>query len=302
MRMKLLAIAGLVLIAVAALLASEPANTLEDALKRGGIEGGWAFLEKNGVPGISPLAYRMGEEVFKTYGAEGLRQCPPRFAPGCRAGVIQSALAGSGLAAIPELSAICDELGPTACVHGFGHGFPRVTNGNLLEALMLCDQYVTRADRPTCWGGAVQEHVATNDRPAERAAHLPLCSSLNEPYRATCAWVFVDKAWSARDHLDRSTISSRCLSLSGSLRRGCLFGVGSLLMQDRRSTAAHMVDECTALFPSPERNDCIVSVANSVPYFKPDEHAEPLCEPLPEPHRALCLKMIGSVAIFDYLE
>ncbi len=146
-------------------------------------------LEREGhvlAHGIGIKGYLLAQNVPVPFG-----QCPVDFASGCKHGVIQAYLEGQDAVDSASINALCDPYraaGETRfnlfqCVHGMGHGFQMMYQGDLPRALGSCEQLRDGWDRDSCFGGAFMENIVSEIAPHHPSTKL-VASHQHDNHRA----------------------------------------------------------------------------------------------------------------------
>ncbi len=135
-------------------------------------------LEREGhalAHGIGIKGYLLAQNVPVPFD-----QCPVAFASGCKHGVVQAYLEGQDAVDSVSVNALCEPYrtaGETRfnlfqCVHGMGHGFQMMYQGDLPRALGSCDQLRDGWDRDSCYGGAFMENIVNEIAPHHPSTKL----------------------------------------------------------------------------------------------------------------------------------
>lgn len=101
---------------------------------------------------------------------------------------------------VDEANTLCTEVSEQQqhsynhrnCVHGLGHGFMAVLNGDLFGSLKACDALTDGWEREHCYSGAFMENVIAKDNPNHPSKYLkadePLypCTAVDTRYKTQC--------------------------------------------------------------------------------------------------------------------
>ena len=125
--------------------------------------------------GIGINGYLMAKDVPGPFG-----QCTIDFASGCNHGVIQAYLESQDAVDSASANALCAPYRTESdsrshlfqCVHGMGHGFQMMYEGDLPKALGSCDLLADGWDRDSCYGGAFMENIMHEIAPHHPATRL----------------------------------------------------------------------------------------------------------------------------------
>ena len=274
---------------------TEQRKILRDIVERKGVESGWQILIDNAVPPVGDLSYFMGGELFKLYGIGAATRCPSRFAAGCHAAILASAIASGGVSSIPELLSICESWGSISfCAHGLGHGFAHLASFDRQKALAYCDLYIKNGDQRRCWAGVFQEYERSS--PSDSLTETPWgqCESVPKKYQSMCSYAHTEKAWEVKLQLPFIEIAGLCLSTDNfSIRQGCIFALG-------RNIARHVPVEsigtqCQSILPKEEGEYCRIAAAEYRAWIRQygwEESTISLCNELPEHTQTVCAAAI----------
>ncbi len=112
------------------------------------------------------LGHRIGDEMYKQEGIEGIALCTDEFRNACSHTMVIGALTDHGEAALPMIRDACKRApgGPgayTMCYHGLGHGVFAYYGYSIPETVAMCEKTGTEEYRnreaTECIGGAVME-------------------------------------------------------------------------------------------------------------------------------------------------
>lgn len=106
------------------------------------------------------LAHVVGEVLYEKIGVNGIAACGDEYAYGCYHGFAGRALQEKGLDSVTAVNEGCrTSEDPLGCQHGVGHGvLSFLGNGEILQALTLCDALHQASSVGGCFGGVFMEY------------------------------------------------------------------------------------------------------------------------------------------------
>ncbi len=187
-------------------------------------------------------AHVMGGLLGEMFGADGIAACGSQFSFGCYHGLFSTVIARGGPGLISDLDRACVKaygtLG-TGCQHGIGHGILEYTGyENLNDALALCTSTTQLVPLLGCTSGVFMEYneplggdpsaLVRSTRAFDADTPYKPCTSVPGEFQASCyyelgGWLY-NALTADYPHIDRV-----CGALSGSDRKNCYRGVGSLI-------------------------------------------------------------------------
>lgn len=205
-----------------------------------------------------------------------------------------------------EISTICgtkeQARSPQAfreCVHGLGHGTMYITDGELFEALDLCDALPSQEEREGCYSGVFMENSSSSTNTSHPGRFVksddPMypCNAVSEPYRRMC-YRYQSSYFAEITNHDWKKTGELCMRVPPEFRRECFQTIGTNQVGFTQDVQ-QMIANCEAM-PSGEFQDvCLAGVVVSLTgrYVGKPERALEFCS-LVAPHRQhVCYTQIG---------
>lgn len=122
----------------------------------------------------------------------------------------------------------------TECLHGFGHAFMYIVDGDLPKALDYCNTLTQTPEKEKCWGGAFMENSTSStssDHPSKwvrvNDKYYP-CTTLGKAYQNQCYFYQANYLIKVSNH-NYSSVFDDCGHLLGSSKNYCYLGLGANL-------------------------------------------------------------------------
>jgi hypothetical protein len=194
------------------------------------------------------------------------------------------------------------------CVHGLGHGFMFVENGNLFKALADCDSLTDSFDSTSCYGGTFMQNIMNEQAPDEEEdtagtpqktflnADQPMypCTAVDQKYKEQCYLMQTSYALQVEKY-DFSKVFSLCSNVDEAFRDTCYTSLG----RDASGNSVSNVDQtrtnCMLGTTEEAQRFCIHGAAmDFVSYFHSDMQAKQLCNSLSSNLSTDCLGVVKS--------
>ena len=189
------------------------------------------------------------------------------------------------------------------CAHGLGHGFMRIQQNELFEALGTCDALADGWERERCSGGVFMENLMAQADPSRPSKYLkpdqPLypCTEVEDRYKNPCYEMQIQYALKTQgDNFARGF--ELCGGVEEDSRPVCYqglgnYGAGQSIRQNITEVAQAVSSSnlCTLGEDQEARSNCVIGAAGGfVLYYESDEQAKAFCESVEADLRALCLQ------------
>jgi hypothetical protein len=188
------------------------------------------------------------------------------------------------------------------CVHGLGHGYMYVENGQLFKSLADCDSLLEDFDRTSCYGGVFMQNIMNEQTPDADADNPPAylkadqpmypCTALADKYKDQCYLMQTSYALQVEKY-NFSKVFALCSQVEPNFRDTCYTSLGRDASGQSISDAERTRSTCL-LGPSLEAQKfCINGAAKDfVSYFHADKQAKQLCNSLPADLSDYCLGVV----------
>lgn len=190
------------------------------------------------------------------------------------------------------------------CVHGLGHGFMFVKNGNLFESLTACDSINDSWERSSCYGGVFMQNIM-NEQTPDADAHTktiylkkdePMypCTAVAEQYKDQCYLMQTSYALQTVNY-DFAEVFKLCGNVEQPYRSTCFTSLGRDASGNSISNVEKTRKTCL-LGPSHDAQlYCVRGAAmDFVSYFHSDKQAKELCKSLPANLAEDCTQIVSS--------
>ena len=173
------------------------------------------------------------------------------------------------------------------CVHGLGHGVMYVTQNELFDALILCDNLQGQWERESCYGGVFMENVITDFenhftlyvRPEEP---LYPCTAVPEKNKHACYMMQTSYVLKENGY-DFVNAFEQCATVEDAHRDTCYQSIGRDASGSTVSDITRTKAYCLLGIDDDQRMGCVVgAVKDFISYFHSDTQAKQFCNAFPE--------------------
>jgi hypothetical protein len=190
------------------------------------------------------------------------------------------------------------------CVHGLGHGYMYVKDGDLFASLSACDAITNSWERTSCYGGVFMQNIMNEQTPDNTAktgskylkSDQPMypCTAIGYKYKDQCYLMQTSYALQTVSY-NFSEVFEMCAQVDADFRDTCYTSLG----RDASGNSVSDVDSTKTtclLGPSEEaRRYCVHGAAmDFVSYFHSDQQANKLCKSLPSTLSGDCLSVVKN--------
>lgn len=205
-----------------------------------------------------------------------------------------------------EISSICGKKEQASvpqvfreCIHGLGHGTMYISDGDLFQALDLCDALSNQEEREGCYSGVFMENSSSSTNTAHPGRFLrrddPMypCTAVGEPYRRMC-YRYQSSYFAEITNHDWKKTGDLCMSTPPEFRRDCFQTIGTNQVgftQDFKVMRANC-----QLAPGADFQDaCIAGVVVSLTgrYVGRPERVLEFCSTMSLEHQHACYTQMG---------
>lgn len=190
------------------------------------------------------------------------------------------------------------------CVHGLGHGFMFVLDGELFTGLNSCDKLTDRWEAQSCYGGIFMQNIMNvqgpdadpNQIPEYLKADQPMypCTAVEDKYKQQCYLMQTSYALQTVGY-DFSKVFILCDGIEATYKTTCYTSIGrdasgySISDPERTSATCLLGATLTA------RQYCVQGAAmDFVSYFHSDTQANTLCSIVEPALRTNCYQTVAS--------
>jgi hypothetical protein len=190
------------------------------------------------------------------------------------------------------------------CVHGMGHGFMFIKDGDLFASLGACDSLKDNWERTSCYGGVFMQNIMNEQTPDDNAkvgskylkSGQPMypCTAVDYKYKDQCYLMQTSYALQTVDY-DFKKVFALCDGVDTTFRDTCYTSLG----RDASGNSISNVDQTRATCLMGESEEaqryCVHGAAmDFVSYFHSDQQANQLCDTLPSNLSSDCLQTVKS--------
>jgi hypothetical protein len=179
------------------------------------------------------------------------------------------------------------------CVHGLGHGVMYITNSELFDALLLCDNLDGQWEKESCYGGVFMENVITdfeNHFTDYLKPEEPLypCTAVPEKNKHTCylmqtSYVLKENGY---DFVDAF---KQCSTIEEQYQNTCYQSIGRDASGSTVSDISRTKAYCLLGKDERQQVNCAIgAVKDFVSYFHSDVQATQFCDALPHHMGNVC--------------
>lgn len=178
------------------------------------------------------------------------------------------------------------------CVHGLGHGFMMVQDGELFKSLKACDSLKDSWERVSCYGGVYMQNIMNAQGPDAAPNQAPKylrsddlvypCNAVEDKYKERCYQMQTSHMLSAVNY-DFRRVFTICDSVEAGYRNTCYEGVGRDASGSTSSDVIRTKNNCGKGTTEDAKKYCISGAAKDfVSYFHSDKQALEFCGSLEE--------------------
>jgi hypothetical protein len=190
------------------------------------------------------------------------------------------------------------------CVHGLGHGFMFVKDGDLFASLSACDAIKNDWERTSCYGGVFMQNIMNEQTPDNTAkvgskflkSDQPMypCTAVAYKYKNQCYLMQTSYALQTVSY-DFSKVFEMCGQVDTDFKDTCYTSLGRDASGNSVSNADTTRTTCL-LGPNEEsQRYCVHGAAmDFVSYFHSDSQANQLCNSLPANLSSDCLAVVKN--------
>lgn len=153
------------------------------------------------------------------------------------------------------------------CLHGLGHGLMFATDGELPQALELCDALGSQSLASWCYSGAFMENSTSTTNPDHPSKYLKAddlfypCSILDKKYLNTC-YILQSMRVTHEAQGDWPQTASFCMEVPGPYRSACFNGMGQSLIG--YSTDPEVTRKNCLAVSSSYQDECIAGAVGGI--------------------------------------
>jgi hypothetical protein len=194
------------------------------------------------------------------------------------------------------------------CVHGMGHGYMFVENGNLFKALADCDALIDNFDSTSCYGGVFMQNIMNEQAPdaEEDVAGQPQqtalssdkpmypCTAVADKYKDQCYLMQTSYALQVESY-DFTKVFKLCSSIEQTYVDTCYTSLGRDASGESISDVQKTKENCMLGPTLDARKYCIEgAVKDFISYFHSDGQAKILCASLTPDLKPACIKVAND--------
>ena len=185
------------------------------------------------------------------------------------------------------------------CVHGLGHGVMYITQSELFEALVLCDNLQGGWEKESCYGGVFMENVITdfeNHFTKYLKPEEPLypCTAVPEKNKHACylmqtSYVLKVNGYNFADAFEQ------CSTVEEQHKDTCYQSVGRDASGSTVSDVARTKAYCLLGTEERQQTNCVIgAVKDFISYSHSDVQAKQLCNAFSDYTQQVCLNTAAS--------
>ncbi len=190
------------------------------------------------------------------------------------------------------------------CVHGMGHGFMFMKDGDLFASLTACDSLTDSWERTSCYGGVFMQNIMNEQTPDKDLntgskylkADQPMypCTAVDTKYKDQCYLMQTSYALQTVNY-DFAKVFTLCGGIDQQFQDTCYTSLGRDASGNSISDVTQTKEHCL-LGPTAEAQKyCVKGAAmDFVSYFHSDQQAKQLCQALPTELQSDCLETVKS--------
>ncbi len=170
------------------------------------------------------------------------------------------------------------------CVHGLGHGIMAVLDNKLFESLESCTKLDGNWQQESCYGGAFMENVMNEINSGHKSAHLKIddplypCTVVAEKFKQQCYLMQTSHVLIVAGQ-DYSKVFSLCSSVEQPYDATCFQSLGRDASGSTSSDVSRTKDLCETGSTDHAITNCYIgAVKDFISYFHDDSQAKILCQ------------------------
>jgi hypothetical protein len=190
------------------------------------------------------------------------------------------------------------------CVHGLGHGFMFVKDGDLFASLSACDAITNDWERTSCYGGVFMQNIMNEQTPDDTAKtgskflkpDQPMypCTAVAHKYKDQCYLMQTSYALQTVGY-DFSKVFSICAAVDSDFVDTCYTSLGRDASGNSVSNVETTRQTCLKGPTEDAQKYCVHGAAmDFVSYFHSDSQAKQFCTSLPVNLSADCLTVVKN--------
>ena len=185
------------------------------------------------------------------------------------------------------------------CVHGLGHGVMALTQDELFDSLLLCDQLNGLWEQQSCAGGVFMENVIIDNKnhftkylkPEEP---LYPCTQAPEQYKGTCFLMQTSYMLKVTGR-DFKKVFGLCATAPQDYQTSCYQSLGRDASGQSVSNIVITKNTCELGQDFAQKANCIIGAAKDfVSYFHSDKQALQLCDSLTTDLQTVCNQTVTA--------
>ena len=259
---------------------------------------------------LSRMEYQNSQNIAKVYDI-----CTSVCHGGCYHGTIEQYMKDKNLPLgvadaqkiKSEIPKICGKLEDyktpilfDECVHGIGHGAMFVTDGELPQALKICDNLTTQREIDSCYSGVFMENSSSStstDHPGKyvkKADPMYPCNSLEPKYLPLC-YRYQSSYFAQITKNNWIETAKLCLAVPQAYQSGCFQTIGTNQVgftQDMKQ----MIYDCSLMPTDEYRTICLQGIVISLAgrYRGESQKIIDLCNKVNDNFKSACFKQMGT--------
>jgi hypothetical protein len=239
------------------------------------------------------LSHVIGHEAVDVYGtpARAFAQGDSLCWSGYYHGVMEEIVERAGSEGIESgLDGLCSDMHGKEnysfdyynCVHGLGHGVMTLKEGELFDALALCDKLSGPWEQGSCAGGVFMENVMVESRGGvarylKNDDLLYPCNAVDDTYKPQCFLMQSSHMLFATGY-DWKRVFAVCDVAPAAYRAACYESIGRDASGSTVSDAEKTKNICNVALSDAQKNGCVAGAARDfVSYHHRDVEANKFC-------------------------
>jgi hypothetical protein len=190
------------------------------------------------------------------------------------------------------------------CVHGLGHGFMFVKDGDLFASLKACDSLTDNWERTSCYGGTFMQNIMNEQTPDSDIktgskflrSDEPMypCTAADDKYKDQCYLMQTSYALQVENY-DFSKVFSLCDQTPQAYKDTCYTSLGRDASGNSVSNVDQTRQHCMLGTTFEAQKYCVHGAAmDFVSYFHSDVQAKQLCSSLSSNLSSDCLTVVKN--------
>lgn len=206
-----------------------------------------------------------------------------------------------------DLAVLCDAFMQESafalwqCLHGMGHGFMYLTNGDIDESLALCSKILSEMEAAACRNGTYMEVFNAEILPKEQGLvdqddPFSICSTRDQ--KEDC-YLYIPAFLSQTGSFDFADIFNECKKAGAEYEKSCIRGVGSEAIKRNMENASAVFELCTHAGNLSKAETCMHGMISTYLNQKGSfEAGESLCTEAPFLYGHICSASVQSKKAF----